>query len=158
MAAVTLENWKERIFDPDIECMSSDEMAALQSRRLADVVERVYNNVDFYRKKMKDLGVEPGDIKGIEDINKLPFTTKEDLRDNYPFGLLAIPKKDVVRVQGTSGTTGKLTLASYSQKVWMCGRMCSQMPDNGRTDRGRYHPRMLWLRIIYRRNGSGLWG
>ena len=65
------------------------------------------NNVDFYRKKMKDLGVEPGDIKGIEDINKLPFTTKEDLRDNYPFGLLAIPKKDVVRVQGTSGTTGK---------------------------------------------------
>ena len=110
MAAVTLENWKERIFDPDIECMSSDEMAALQSRRLADVVERVYNNVDFYRKKMKDLGVEPGDIKGIEDINKLPFTTKEDLRDNYPFGLLAIPKKDVVRVQGTSGTTGKLTL------------------------------------------------
>ena len=63
MAAVTLENWKERIFDPDIECMSSDEKAALQSRRLADVVERVYNNVDFYRKKMKDLGVEPWDIK-----------------------------------------------------------------------------------------------
>ena len=131
MAAVTLENWKERIFDPDIECMSSDEMAALQSRRLADVVERVYNNVDFYRKKMKDLGVEPGDIKGIEDINKLPFTTKEDLRDNYPFGLLAIPKKDVVRVQGTSGTTGKLTLASYSQKdvdVWgECVARCLTM-------------------------------
>jgi Trk K+ transport system NAD-binding subunit len=70
---------------------------------------------------MDDLGVKPEDIKGIEDINKLPFTTKEDLRDNYPFGLLAVPQKDIVRVQGTSGTTGKLTLASYTQKdvdVW----------------------------------------
>lgn len=131
MAAVTLENWVERIRDPKIECMSSDEMAALQSRRLADVVNRAYHNVDFYHKKMKDLGVEPGDIKGIEDIHKLPFTTKEDLRDNYPFGLLAIPKKEVVRVQGTSGTTGKLTLASYSQKdvdVWgECVARCLAM-------------------------------
>ena len=80
MAAVSLENWTERIRDPKIECMSRDEMAALQSKRLVDVVNRVYNNVEFYRKKMQDLGVEPGDIKGIEDINKLPFTTKEDLK------------------------------------------------------------------------------
>ncbi len=141
MAAVTLENWVERIRDPKIECMSADEMAALQSKRLVDVVNRVYNNVDFYHKKMKDLGVEPGDIKGIEDINKLPFTTKEDLRDNYPFGLLAIPKKDVVRVQGTSGTTGKLTLASYSQKdvdVWgECVARCLTMA--GLTDEDIIH-------------------
>ncbi len=141
MAAVKLENWVERIRDPKIECMSSDEMAALQSRRLVDVVNRVYNNVDFYNKKMKDLGVEPGDIKGIEDIGKLPFTTKEDLRDNYPFGLLAIPKKDVVRVQGTSGTTGKLTLASYSQKdvdVWgECVARCLTMA--GLTDEDIIH-------------------
>lgn len=131
MAAVSLENWVERIYDPKIECMSSDEMAQLQGRRLQDVVYRVYHNVDFYHKKMKDLGVEPGDIKSIEDIDKLPFTTKEDLRDNYPFGLLAIPKKEVVRVQGTSGTTGKLTLASYSQKdvdVWgECVARCLSM-------------------------------
>lgn len=121
MAAVSRENWVERIRDPKIECMSRDEMAALQSRRLVEVVNRVYNNVEFYRKKMQDMGIEPGDIKSIEDIGKLPFTTKEDLRENYPFGLLAIPKKDVVRVQGTSGTTGKLTIAPYSQKdveVW----------------------------------------
>lgn len=121
MAAVSKKNWVERIRDPKIECMSRDEMAALQSRRLVEVVNRVYNNVEFYRKKMQDMGVEPGDIKSIEDIGKLPFTTKEDLRENYPFGLLAIPKKDVVRVQGTSGTTGKLTIAPYSQKdveVW----------------------------------------
>ena len=121
MAAVSLENWAERIRDPKIECMSRDEMADLQSRRLVDVVKRVYDNVEFYRRKMQQKGVEPGDIKSIEDIEKLPFTTKEDLRDNYPFGLLAIPKKDVVRVQGTSGTTGKLTIAPYSRKdvdVW----------------------------------------
>ena len=121
MAAVSLENWTERIRDPKIECMSRDEMADLQSRRLVDVVKRVYDNVAFYRRKMQQRGVEPGDIRSIEDIGKLPFTTKEDLRDNYPFGLLAIPMKDVARVQGTSGTTGKLTIAPYSQKdveVW----------------------------------------
>ena len=115
MAAVSRENWVERIRDPKIECMSRDEMAALQSRRLVEVVNRVYNNVEFYRKKMQDMGIEPGDIKSIEDIGKLPFTTKEDLRENYPFGLLAIPKKDVVRVQRTSGTTGKLQIAPSSQ-------------------------------------------
>ena len=88
----------------------------------------------FTIKKMKETGVEPGDIRSIEDINKLPFTTKEDLRANYPFGLLAIPQSDVVRVQGTSGTTGKLTIAPYSQKdVEVSGRMCGKMSDDGRT-------------------------
>lgn len=121
MAGVALENWEERIRDPKIECMSRDEMSALQSERLVKQVKNVYENVEFYRKKMDELGVEPGDIKGIEDINKLPFTTKEDLRDNYPFGLLAVPQEKIARVQGTSGTTGKLTLASYTKKdvdVW----------------------------------------
>lgn len=107
--------WKERIRDPKVECMSRDEMTALQSERLVKLVKRVYENVPFYHEKMKALGVEPGDIKGVEDINKLPFTTKEDLREHYPFGLLAVPKSQIARVQGTSGTTGKLTLASYTQ-------------------------------------------
>ena len=96
-------------------------MTALQSERLVKQVKNVYDHVEFYRKKMDDIGIEPGDIKGIEDIGKLPFTTKEDLRANYPFGLLAVPQEKIVRVQGTSGTTGKLTLASYTQKdvdVW----------------------------------------
>lgn len=121
MARVALTDWKERIRDPKIECMSRDEMTALQSERLVKQVQNVYDNVAFYRNKMDAMGVEPGDIKGIEDISKLPFTTKEDLRDNYPFGLLAVPQEKIVRVQGTSGTTGKLTLASYTQKdvdVW----------------------------------------
>lgn len=107
--------WVERYRDQKVECMSRDEMTALQSERLVKQVANVYNNVAFYNKKMKELGIEPGDIKGIEDIHKLPFTTKEDLRDNYPFGLLAVPKSKVARVQGSSGTTGKLTLASYTE-------------------------------------------
>lgn len=131
MAAIALENWVERIRDPKAECMSQDERAAVQGRRLAEVVKRVYENVEFYRKKMKETGVEPGDIREIGDIVKLPFTTKEDLRENYPFGLLAVPKSEVVRVQGTSGTTGKLTLASYSRKdveVWgECVARCLSM-------------------------------
>lgn len=121
MARVTMENWEERIRDPKIECMSRDEMSALQSERLVKQVKNVYDNVAFYREKMDALGLEPGDIRGIEDITKLPFTTKEDLRNNYPFGLLAVPQSKIARVQGTSGTTGKLTLASYTQKdvdVW----------------------------------------
>lgn len=113
--------WQERIRDPEIECMSRDEMCALQSKRLVKQVENVYHHVEFYHDKMKNMGIEPGDIKGIEDIYKLPFTTKEDLREQYPFGLLAVPKSKVARVQGTSGTTGKLTLASYTDhdiEVW----------------------------------------
>ena len=121
MAKIALADWKEQIRTPEIECMSRDEMSALQSERLVKQVKNVYENVAFYRKKMDEMGILPGDIKGIEDINKLPFTTKEDLRDNYPFGLLAVPQEKIARVQGTSGTTGKLTLASYTQKdvdVW----------------------------------------
>mgnify|MGYP006936117447 CR=1 FL=1 len=99
MAKVALKDWKEQIRDPKIECMSRDEMTALQSERLVKQVKNVYDHVEFYRKKMDDIGIEPGDIKGIEDIGKLPFTTKEDLRANYPFGLLAVPQEKIVRVQ-----------------------------------------------------------
>lgn len=98
------------------ECMSRDEMSNLQSARLKKMVDRVYHNVEFYRKKMQQLGLEPGDIKGIEDLNKLPFTTKNDLRDNYPFGLFAIPESEVVRIHASSGTTGKATVVGYSRR------------------------------------------
>lgn len=121
MAKVAKENWVEKIREPKIECMSREEMKALQSEKLVKQVKNVYENVAFYRKKMDEMGVKPEDIKSIDDIGKLPFTTKEDLRDNYPFGLLAVPQSKIARVQGTSGTTGKLTLASYTQNdvdVW----------------------------------------
>lgn len=104
------------IWNESMECMDREAMRELQGRRLSDTVSRVYHNVPFYRKKMQELGVEPEDIKGIEDLGKLPFTTKQDLRDNYPFGLFAVPKSEIVRVHASSGTTGKPTVVGLSRK------------------------------------------
>ncbi len=104
------------IWNEPIEQMSRDEMHNLQSRRLKDTVSRVFYNVEFYKKKMQGMGIEPGDIKDIDDLGKLPFTTKQDLRDNYPFGLFAVPKSEVVRVHASSGTTGKPTVVAYTRK------------------------------------------
>lgn len=104
------------IWNEPMECMSRDQMHDLQSRRLKEMVVRVYHNVEFYRKKMQEMGLEPGDIHSIDDLVKLPFTTKQDLRDNYPFGLFAVPKSEVVRVHASSGTTGKSTVVAYTRK------------------------------------------
>jgi len=96
--------------------MSREDMRTLQSERLIQLVRHVYNNVTFYRKRMDDMGVKPSDIKSIDDIVKLPFTYKQDLRDNYPFDLFAVPMKDIVRVHASSGTTGKPTTVGYTKK------------------------------------------
>lgn len=103
------------IWNHRYETMSRDELAGLQSERLIATVNRVYHNVPFYRKKMEDKGVLPGDIKSIEDIVKLPFTLKQDLRDNYPFGLFATPMSEIVRIHASSGTTGKQTVVGYTK-------------------------------------------
>ena len=103
------------IWNKEIECMSREEMHTLQSERLIQLVNHVYTNVTFYQKRMDDMGVKPSDIKSIDDIIKLPFTYKTDLRDNYPFGLFAVPMKDVVRVHASSGTTGKPTTVGYTK-------------------------------------------
>ncbi len=120
------------------ECMSRDEMNNLQSARLRKEVSRVYHNVEPYRKKMQATGLEPGDISGIEDIHKLPFTTKDDLRDNYPFGLFAVPLSEIVRIHASSGTTGKATVVGYTRKdidVWAeCVARCCAMAGLGRND------------------------
>ena len=97
------------------ECMSRDELQNLQSKRLVKLVDRVYHNVEYYRKLMDEKGVKPDDIKGIEDLHKLPFLTKADLRDAYPYGLLAKPLEECVRIQSTSGTTGRRVVAFYTQ-------------------------------------------
>lgn len=104
------------IWNIPMESMGRDEMHALQSRRLKDMVSRIYHNVPFYRNKMQAMGLLPGDINSIDDLNKLPFTTKQDLRDNYPFGLFAVPKSEIVRVHASSGTTGKPTVVGYTRK------------------------------------------
>ena len=100
---------------PEIETMPRADIEALQSARLVEAVERVYNTVPAYRKKMEALGVEPRHIKGIEDLHLLPFITKDDLREEYPYGFLGVPLEDVVRIHSTSGTTGRRVVAFYTQ-------------------------------------------
>ena len=109
------------IYNDAMECMDFDERKKLQGERLRATVELEYNNVPAYRKRMDEAGVKPEDINGIEDIVKLPFTQKTDLRDNCPYGLFAADLKDIVRIQGSSGTTGKPIVSGYTEndiKVW----------------------------------------
>ena len=108
-------------YQPEIETMPLEELQKLQSERLVEQVKHVYDNVPYYRQKMEEKGVKPGDIRGIEDLHKLPFITKDDLRDQYPYGLVAVPLSDCVRIQSTSGTTGRRVVAFYTQEdldVW----------------------------------------
>ncbi|MDR0928288.1 MAG: phenylacetate--CoA ligase [Oscillospiraceae bacterium] len=105
---------KHLIWDKTAECMSRDELRAHQDQKLRLLVKRVYANVPFYRAKMHALGVQPGDIRGVEDLHLLPFTEKTDLRDNYPFGLFAVPQSQIVRIHASSGTTGKPTVVGYT--------------------------------------------
>ena len=109
------------IYNDAMECMDFDERKKLQGERLRATVELEYNNVPAYRKRMDEAGVKSEDINGIEDIVKLPFTQKTDLRDNFPYGLFAADLKDIVRIQGSSGTTGKPIVSGYTEndiKVW----------------------------------------
>ncbi|MDR3207984.1 MAG: phenylacetate--CoA ligase [Oscillospiraceae bacterium] len=108
--------WNEQL-----ETMSRDEMTALQGARLRDAVTRAYGHVAPYRAKMKAAGLEPGDIRGLEDLPRLPFTLKTDLRDSYPYGMFATPLSEVVRIHASSGTTGKQTVVGYTKKdvdIW----------------------------------------
>ncbi len=105
----------EHYYQPEIECASQDQIRAWQDERLAKTVTRVYENVAFYKKKMDDAGITPSDIRSVDDLHKLPFLTKDDLRDAYPYGLLAAPLSDCVRIQSTSGTTGRRVVAFYTQ-------------------------------------------
>ena len=111
----------EKYFQPEIETMPVEQIQTLQSERLVCQVKYVYDNVKFYREKMDEIGVKPEDIKGIEDLHKLPFISKDDLRDQYPYGLLGVPLSECVRIQSTSGTTGRRVVAFYTQEdidVW----------------------------------------
>ncbi len=106
---------KEHYFQPEIECAPLEEIKKIQDEKLVKQVRHVWDNVPYYRKKMEEKGVTPDDIKGRDDLYKLPFLSKEDLREAYPEGLLAVPKKDCVRIHSTSGTTGKRVIAFYTQ-------------------------------------------
>jgi phenylacetate-CoA ligase len=109
------------MWNREVETMPRPELEKLQAERLRKTVERVYHNVPFYRRKFDEAGLRPEDIKSVKDLQRLPFTTKQDLRDNYPFGLFAVPQDEVVRVHASSGTTGKMTVVGYTRNdigVW----------------------------------------
>ncbi|MBR2764519.1 MAG: phenylacetate--CoA ligase [Blautia sp.] len=105
----------ERYYQPEIECASRETIKALQDERLVKQVQHVWDNVPYYRKKMEEKGVTPADIKSTDDLHKLPFLSKHDLREAYPYGLVGKPLKECVRIQSTSGTTGKRVVAFYTQ-------------------------------------------
>ena len=102
---------KRKFYQPEIETMPVEEIKKLQSEKLVKQVKHVYEHVPYYRDLMDKKGVKPEDIHGIEDLHKLPFIEKSDLRETYPYGMLAVPLEDCVRIQSTSGTTGKRVIA-----------------------------------------------
>jgi len=103
------------IWNRHFECMDREGLKKVQSERLIETVERVYFNVPYYRHKMQEKGLGPESIRSIDDLGRLPFTTKQDLRDNYPFGLFAVPMSEIVRIHASSGTTGKSTVVGYTR-------------------------------------------
>lgn len=103
-------------WDQEQECMPRQQLDSIQLRRLRETINRVYAFVPAYKEKMDQAGVKPDDINSLQDLKKLPFTTKQDLRNNYPFGLFALPMSEVVRIHSSSGTTGKPTVVGYSKK------------------------------------------
>ena len=108
-------------YQPDLECMPREDMTSLQNERLTRQVRRVYETVRYYRDLMDKASVKPGDVRSVEDLHKLPFLSKSDLREAYPDGLLAVPQEDVVRIHSTSGTTGKRVVAFHTREdidIW----------------------------------------
>lgn len=104
------------IFNEEFETLPREALEALQLKRLQQVAQRVYHTVGFYRKAFDEVGITPDDITSLKDIQKLPFTTKQDLRDNYPFGLFSVPMSNIVRLHASSGTTGKATVVGYTKR------------------------------------------
>ena len=128
-------------YQEKIETASREELNRLQSERLVNTVRRVYERVPLYRQRMDEAGVKPEDIHGIEDLRKLPFTSKQDLRDTYPYGMFAVPMEEVVRLHASSGTTGKQIVVGYTEKdldSWaeICAR---QLVAVGATKKDKVH-------------------
>ena len=118
------------IFQPEIETMGREEMRALQLQRLQQTVRYVYERVPLYRERLDAMKVRPEDIRSLDDVRRLPFTTKEDFRNNYPYGMFAVPMKDIVRIHASSGTTGKPTVVGYTEQdveMWATcvARLCA---------------------------------
>lgn len=143
------------IWNESIECMDRESLRKIQSIRLKKIVEHVYHNTPFYRKKMQELGITPDDINSIDDIVKLPFTTKYDLRDNYPFGLCAVPMSQIVRIHASFRNDRKADGSGiYPQRPFFVGRMYIACFYCLWSRTLRYISGFLWLRTFYGWPGS----
>ena len=130
---MTRKEVKTYIWDPKAECMDPEELKRVQGERLVKCVNYMYGRVPYYTEKMKAAGVEPGDIHGMDDLDKLPFTDKFDFRDNYPFGMFAVPREEIARIHSSSGTTGKMKVIGYTRndvKLWT-DNLCRCMASSG---------------------------
>ncbi len=130
---MTRKEVKTYIWDPKAECMDPEELKRVQGERLVKCVNYMYGRVPYYTEKMKAAGIEPGDIHGMDDLDKLPFTDKFDFRDNYPFGMFAVPREEIARIHSSSGTTGKMKVIGYTRndvKLWT-DNLCRCMASSG---------------------------
>jgi phenylacetate-CoA ligase len=125
------------IWNDEYETLPREAMEALQLKRLRDLADRVCSTVPFYKRKLGEMGYKPGDLRTLDDLSRLPFTTKDDLRDNYPFGLFAVPMERVVRIHASSGTTGKPTVVGYTRRdVDTWAELMARTLSSGGTTRG----------------------
>ncbi|MEI3503665.1 MAG: hypothetical protein V8Q42_08495 [Anaerovoracaceae bacterium] len=143
------------IWNKEMECADRSTMRVLQLKKLKATVKHVYDNVEHYRKKMDEAGVKPEDIQSLDDITKLPFVTKEDIAENYPTGLFAVPMKDIVRVHASSGTTGKPKIVGYTRNdLDMWGECVARGLTMAGADQGFRCPCFIRIRTFHRRHGS----
>ncbi len=125
------------IWNKEMETMARGDIEALQLERLQSTIKRVYDNVQMYRERMDAAGVKPEDIKTLKDLKKLPFTTKDDLREQYPFGMLAVPMEEVTELHASSGTTGKQVIGSLTEndvELWAEDRRPLSFGDGSRKE------------------------
>ncbi len=147
------------IYNEEFETLPREVLEALQLKRLKQVVQRVYHTVGFYRRAFDEAGVQPDDIKTLDDLKKFPFTTKQDLRDNYPFGMFAVPMSSVVRLHASSGTTGRSTVVGYTKRdidTW--SELMARCFVAAGLTKNDMHPQRLRLRPVHRRARGPLRG
>ena len=140
----------------DAETMPRAEIRALQLKKLQHTVKWSYDRVPYYHKIMEESGVTPDQIKSLDDVRRLPFTTKADLRDNYPFGLFAVPKKEIVEIHASSGTTGKPIVGGYTRRDLDVWSDCVTSCRCGGRHIGRYFPDCFWVRAVHWRFWTAL--
>ena len=144
------------IWNTERETLSRSELEALQSELLRRQVAAVYEKVPFYRQAFRDRGLRPDDIRSVNDLTRLPFTRKADFRDNYPFGLLAVPRRELSRIHASSGTTGKPTVVAYTRNDLANWReVCARNLARRRRDARRHGANRHGLRPVHRRPGAG---